>query len=58
MKIKVKPEDATKITVVPSEDEGFVCALLIENEFVNATLRMTVNDVLALVALLSEFLGD
>lgn len=57
MKIKVNPESDTNIMFVPSEDVGFVCAMLITNDYVDATLRLTENDIDKLIRELERFRG-
>ena len=55
MKLKVNPKEPTTITIVPSEDIGFMCALLLENEYIDATLRLTEDDVRALIKELEQY---
>ena len=56
MKMKVNP-NTTTIQIVPSEDIGYVCCLLIKNDYVDATLRLTPSDVQDLIRQLSNYEG-
>jgi len=54
MEMKVNPE-TTSIQIVPSEEVGYTCALIIKNDYVDATLRLTATDVQGLIRLLNEY---
>jgi hypothetical protein len=53
--MKVNPSEPTSITVTPSEDKGYACALLLVNEYLDATLRLTPEQVNALIAQLQPY---
>lgn len=53
MRVKVKPEGGTNLQVAPSEQPGYLAALMIENEYVDAILLLTEKDVKDLIAMLA-----
>jgi hypothetical protein len=55
MRVHVTPQEATTVEICPSEQPGYVCAMLIANEYVDATLQMTTDDVKQLRAILAEY---
>jgi hypothetical protein len=50
--------DGTKITVVPSEDIGYICAILLANEDLDATLLLTVEQVTDLIQALQVYASE
>ena len=45
----------TIIEIVPSEDLGFVCSMLIKNDVVDGCLRLTIDDVNNLIHELDQY---
>lgn len=56
MEQKVKPENGTNIHIDPSEEPGYCAALCISNEYVDAVLLLTEEQVRGMIAHLAALL--
>lgn len=56
MKIKVSPSDPTTIEISPTENPNYDVAMTVRNEYMDATLLFTVDDVKALIAQFQKYI--